>query len=172
VNSYFFKENKYSKWYFSIINLAKTKKRKKNKNLYFEEHHIIPVSLGGDNKKENRILLTAKEHFICHVLLCKFTKKESKIKMFYALRAFQMKGQSQIRYFNSRLYDRVRLEHNAQIKQNFSGKNNPMFGKKSPTKGHKWYNDGVQEYKVDPIFKNKNWNNGRLHPTTKNFSKV
>jgi len=36
---------------------------------YFEEHHIIPTCMGGSNKKDNRVLLTAREHFICHKLL-------------------------------------------------------------------------------------------------------
>ena len=32
---------------------------------YYEKHHIQPKSLGGSNKKENLVRLTAREHFIC-----------------------------------------------------------------------------------------------------------
>lgn len=38
---------------------------------YKEKHHIVPKCIGGNNDKENIVELTAKEHFICHRLLCK-----------------------------------------------------------------------------------------------------
>lgn len=38
---------------------------------YTEEHHIIPKSIGGSDEKMNLVLLTAKEHFIAHLLLVK-----------------------------------------------------------------------------------------------------
>ena len=48
---------------------------------YIEKHHIIPKSCGGSNKKENLVALTAKEHFICHLLLTKMTENNYRIKM-------------------------------------------------------------------------------------------
>lgn len=33
---------------------------------YTEKHHIIPKSLGGDNSKTNLVVLTGRQHFICH----------------------------------------------------------------------------------------------------------
>ena len=42
-----------------------------------EEHHIIPRCLGGSDDKSNLVKLTAKEHFICHLLLTKIYKKGS-----------------------------------------------------------------------------------------------
>jgi hypothetical protein len=36
---------------------------------YFESHHIIPKSLGGTNDSDNLVLLTAREHYIAHLLL-------------------------------------------------------------------------------------------------------
>ncbi len=72
-----FLDNKYLKWYNSIIEKAHRENRNKDcKALYFESHHIIPKFCGGNNKKENLILLTAKEHFICHWLLEKFVIAE------------------------------------------------------------------------------------------------
>lgn len=38
---------------------------------YYEAHHILPKSLGGTNEKSNLVRLTAREHFICHLLLAK-----------------------------------------------------------------------------------------------------
>ena len=38
---------------------------------YIENHHIIPRSEGGSNKKTNKVELTPKEHHLCHLLLIK-----------------------------------------------------------------------------------------------------
>jgi hypothetical protein len=69
-------------------------------NGYFEKHHIIPRSLGGSNFKENIVKLTAKEHFVAHMLLAKIHGKG----MWQA--AIMMKNSSNsMRYCNSRLYE-------------------------------------------------------------------
>lgn len=39
--------------------------------LYFERHHIIPSSLGGDDSKGNIIALTARGHYFAHCCLAK-----------------------------------------------------------------------------------------------------
>ena len=70
--------NKYTKWYNNII--AKSSQRV-NLSGYFEKHHIIPKSLGGSNDKSNLVYLTAKEHFVCHMLLPKMTEGTEKSKM-------------------------------------------------------------------------------------------
>ena len=44
-----FVENKYTKWYKAIVSQAKSRVHL----IQGEEHHIIPISLGGDNSKEN-----------------------------------------------------------------------------------------------------------------------
>lgn len=36
-----------------------------------ETHHVIPRSIGGDDSENNLVVLTLKEHFICHYLLCR-----------------------------------------------------------------------------------------------------
>ncbi len=61
----------YKNLYNSIIINANN--RKKDKDTYYENHHIIPSSIGGSNNKENIVALTAREHFICHYLLIKIT---------------------------------------------------------------------------------------------------
>lgn len=72
--------NKYTKWYFSIINRSS----KNSSAGVIERHHIIPKSLGGSNRKENIAILTPKEHFVCHWLLTKMTEGYNKQKMQYA----------------------------------------------------------------------------------------
>ena len=76
-----FIDNKYTKWYFNIIANAKSRI---SVDGYIEKHHIIPKSLGGNNTKENIIALSAKEHFICHLLLPKMTAGLNKRKMSFA----------------------------------------------------------------------------------------
>lgn len=60
----------YSKIYDVIIDNAQCSFRNKKMG-YFEKHHILPKCLGGNNSKENLVLLTAKEHYVCHHLLTK-----------------------------------------------------------------------------------------------------
>ena len=45
--------------------------RKIPKDTYVEKHHIIPKSLNGENENRNIIKLTAREHFIAHLILWK-----------------------------------------------------------------------------------------------------
>jgi hypothetical protein len=52
---------------------------------YTERHHIVPRSLGGSNSASNISKLTAREHFIVHLLLVKITKGPELRKMCYAL---------------------------------------------------------------------------------------
>lgn len=86
-----FNESKYTKWYFALIETAKNKTRKRYKRdhlnyQYFERHHIIPRSIGGTDDQQNLVLLIAKEHFICHLLLIKMCMDQThKQKMIWAL---------------------------------------------------------------------------------------
>lgn len=50
---------------------------------YKEKHHILPKCLGGSNDKSNLVELTAREHFLCHRLLCEIYPKNDKL--WYAL---------------------------------------------------------------------------------------
>lgn len=56
-------------------------KRKKDKNTYYEEHHIVPRCLGGSDDKSNLVLLTAREHFIAHRLLSKIYPDNLNLKL-------------------------------------------------------------------------------------------
>jgi hypothetical protein len=94
-----FTQNKYNDWYYKIIDNAKTYNRVKIKGEYlFESHHIIPKSLGGIDE-DNIVLLTYREHFLCHWLLTKMTDGDNKIKMELAL-SFMCKTPKR----NKRLY--------------------------------------------------------------------
>lgn len=111
--------NKYKTWYNSITANAKNR----TVDGYVERHHIIPVSLGGSNNKENLVNLTAREHFICHWLLVKIETGEAKAKMIYALNGMKRNGHCTQRYetkITSRVYENLKKEfslvHSATMK--------------------------------------------------------
>jgi hypothetical protein len=100
-------QNKYTTWYYNIINRAKLRA---DPIEYCEQHHIIPKSLGGSNYKDNLVKLTAREHFICHWLLTKMVSGSAKHKMAHACRRmFYKSNKLQSRYkINSRLYETLK----------------------------------------------------------------
>ena len=59
----------YQRIYDQIIDRAAKERRAKKQGIYYEIHHIVPRSEGGSNKQSNLVLLTAKEHYIAHLLL-------------------------------------------------------------------------------------------------------
>jgi len=130
-------QNKYTKCYFSIINRAKTRD---NAFSYVEKHHIIPECFyklrkrkgpagwidGNANDRENLVLLTAKEHFICHLLLTKMVDGKNLSKMHLALLTMARHSMNQNRHkITAKTYKKLR--ENAGIAN--SGPNNPMWGK-------------------------------------------
>jgi hypothetical protein len=64
-------QNKYTQWYYNIIQQAQS--RILSLDIYTEKHHIVPRCLGGNDTPDNLVRLTAREHFVCHVLLTKMT---------------------------------------------------------------------------------------------------
>lgn len=67
-----FLDNKYTKIYYKII----AKARKTTYSGYTEKHHVLPRSLGGENKN-NLVKMSAREHYICHLLLTKMIKENT-----------------------------------------------------------------------------------------------
>lgn len=149
----YFVVNKYYKWYFSIVEKAGTENRKKTNTkskdyIYYESHHILPVCIFPEYEdfKENQwnqVLLTAKEHFVCHLLLPKFAKNENHIfKLTHALYAMTQQNNKQQQRNNSHMYQyakkamiSIRANKVASSKWRLKlseankGKNNYMFGK-------------------------------------------
>lgn len=124
-----FKNNKYTRWYNSII--SNRKNNPLEETVYKENHHIIPKSLGGSNKKENLVALTAKEHFVCHRLLVKMTEGNDKVKMSYAIRSMMIRENPyQTRYkISSKIYESIIKETKKVIGESQKGINNPYYGK-------------------------------------------
>jgi hypothetical protein len=121
--------NKYQKWYLQIIANGKHTKLPG-----YERHHILPKSLGGNNKKDNLVYITSREHFICHWLLIKiYPTGEEHWKMLNALRIMRAENKNQQRYdtkITSRVYAKLKEEYSLLQSERVKGQNNPMYGDK------------------------------------------
>lgn len=117
-----FLQNKYSSWYYNIIKGAQSQQRKKGEHYYYESHHIIPRSMGGSDRQFNRVLLTPREHYICHLLLIRMVEGVHVSKMFTAI--LLMSGRK-IYQTSSRSYEYHRTNYIDSIK----GSNSPHYGK-------------------------------------------
>lgn len=102
-----FIHNKYTRIYYSIISKAQSQCRQKNRGTYYESHHIIPRCMGGTET----VLLSAREHMICHWLLTKMVDGELKYKMCYGFGLMvHACNRKQERIFSSRVYEIARLK--------------------------------------------------------------
>lgn len=105
-------DNKYTITYNNIVNRAKARVLDE----YSEKHHIIPKCLGGTNKKDNLIRLTAREHFICHRLLVKMVEGKAKFQMIKAVDMMTTHSKLHYRYkISSRLYEKLKREASAAM---------------------------------------------------------
>lgn len=122
-----FRECKYKKWYFNIVASASNRQVKG----YTETHHIIPKCLGGSNDPENLVVLTAREHFICHWLLTKMVdSKKEKYQLWNAFSCMlYRKTSSQDRYkVNSKIFQNIKQAGSKIKSERWTGENNPMYG--------------------------------------------
>lgn len=111
-----FLNNKYTKWYNNLIKSRKI--RIPDKLDYYEIHHIIPKCMGGSDSQENLVKLTAKEHYIAHLLLTEMCiDKEYQRKMKFSLQ--KMMGNSST--WSSAQYEIARKKnHEALVGRTFS----------------------------------------------------
>lgn len=76
--------------------------------MYYEKHHVVPTALGGADSDDNKVLLTAREHFDVHWLLIKLTEGADKTKMRSALIKFMQKGSAGERIVTARQFETAR----------------------------------------------------------------
>jgi hypothetical protein len=162
-----FINNKYKLWHDKIIAKAK------NRTLegYKEVHHIIPKSCGGSNDKDNLIALTAREHYIIHMLLPFCVTKEYKFKMIKGFLYMNVKTKSQKRFYkiNSKMYQKFRIEygilnkgykHTEETKMKMKGRilSNETKAKIKYARQFQVYSD-EQRKKYSEIYSNSIWVN-------------
>ena len=103
------------------------------KDEYGEDHHIIPLSEGGEDELCNIVRLSAREHYIAHLLLAKIYDD---LKMYSALTYMRCGNKFVNRdfKFNSRLYKKMREEFARKVSES--------------KKGRHYYNNGEVEVMV------------------------
>ena len=83
---------------------------------YKEKHHIIPKCLDGSNEKENLVELTAREHFLCHSLLCEIYPKNEKLKhALFLMSIGKQKTKDKHYIISSRAYERLKQEYSQML---------------------------------------------------------
>lgn len=139
-----FIDNKYTRWYFSIIENAKLR----TTSSYTERHHIIPECFfknrsrngpagwvdGNPEDLNNKVLLTAKEHFTCHHLLTKMlANPRPRAQMIKALERMTASNNSHKRHkITSRLFEQIRTDAAVAHSLLTKGKPSHRKGKKCP----------------------------------------
>lgn len=106
--------------------------RYKGNGTYYESHHIIPHSLGGSDDNKNLVLLTAREHYLCHWLLVKRNNVGSvaRKKMIKAWFMMSANGNNLHRPSrNMKTYAKYRNEMSSVMHDAQSGKKNSQYGK-------------------------------------------
>lgn len=153
-----FIQNKYYIYYYNIIHLAKS--RINLTSTYFEKHHIIPKSLGGSNLKENSVMLSAREHFICHLLLVKITSGDNKRKMSFALNMMLAKNKNQCRKvkLTSRIYEMIKKSFSNSMKELWEDES---FRIDQSNKHKEYWNDSANRIKASERSK-KVWQDENL----------
>jgi hypothetical protein len=136
---------------YSAVYCALISKRLRNpifkEDCYCETHHIIPKSEGGLDDSDNLVNLTAREHYIAHLLLARIYNDR---KMWLALnRLVHGNDFKKYNHVSSRMYQTLKenfrtsllghhnglgkkrtAETKERLRQSKLGSNNPMYGKK------------------------------------------
>ena len=112
----------YKNIYLNLCNRGKTT-RKLN---YSESHHILPRCMGGDDSENNLTVLTAKEHYLAHLLLTKIYDNSS---LMYAFGMMQTSTKKMKRRYTSGQYQKMKHSYSTVMKTN-----NPMFNEETRKK--------------------------------------
>jgi hypothetical protein len=98
----------YQRIYDQIIERAKIRQIEG----YIEKHHITPRCIEGSDDKNNIVQLTAREHFICHMLLCEMYPNEPKLKhALFLMSIGKQKAKNKHYKISGRTYERLKLEY-------------------------------------------------------------
>jgi hypothetical protein len=138
-----FIDNKYTKWYHAIVQNANL--RTLSDDTYIEKHHVIPRSLGGVDSKENLVRLTAREHFVCHLLLTKMVTGPAQYQMLSAVTRFRQSRKYQKRILTSWEYQKIRecaisarigQRHTDEARQKIKDRHHDVSGANNPRAKH------------------------------------
>lgn len=142
-----FNRSKYTCWYYKLVQFRQL--NPPPKDTYTETHHIIPESFyinrsrsgvkgwleGDPDAVDNKVVLTGREHALCHWLLTKMTKDDRRAweLMVYSFNMMQVYGDHQDRTVSrmiTRAYERNRIEWSELHSSKMKGRSAWNKGKK------------------------------------------
>ena len=135
----------HAKIYESLIETRK--KRKLDKNLYYEKHHIVMKSMGGTDEDSNIVFLTAREHFLAHWLLWRIHRNRQTASAFFSFKNMISKNHKRS-VFSSIAYSEAREAFSITRKKSMTGVLNSNRSKI------------VEQYSLDGTFL-RNWPSAR-----------
>lgn len=110
---------------------------------YYEKHHIEPKCISRNNNADNLVKLTAKEHFICHKLLCKIYKNtEHEAKLLHALLGMCRSWYS--KYHKRARYNKITAATYETLRNRLYGKEGLLKGANSPIYGRKHSKESIE----------------------------
>jgi hypothetical protein len=134
-----FNQTKYTRWYYELVQHRQNNPAPKSE--YRESHHIVPESFyinrkregakgwleGNADAKENKVWLTGREHALCHWLLKKMTRHNTRAYelMVYSFNMMWVGGEHQGREMSrmiTRAYERNRIEWSRIHSETMKGK--------------------------------------------------
>ena len=147
--------------YNELCSTRKKESRSKDNGIYYEEHHIKPKWLGGEDKKYNLVLLTAREHYLAHYLLFLHYRDKPSSAAFHLMnntinsKYRDSKKYAELREFQSQKWKgennpAKRIEVRKKISEGVRGDKNGMYGrtgKSNPAYGMK-HSKEFLEYKM------------------------
>jgi hypothetical protein len=101
--------------YNNIIERAKT--RVLGEEIYVEKHHIIPKCMEGGDEIENKVKLTAREHFLCHWLLCRIYPENKSLSAAFWVMCHNSYKKELTYKFTARTYEEARILHSINHKE-------------------------------------------------------
>lgn len=162
-------------------------KLKRSGKQYFEAHHIVPKSMGGEGGLQsythpNIVLLTAREHYIAHALLWLIHRNPPMAKAFWTM--FSVNSKKVVT--SSRMFEALKKDiHNmwtpekrkevsdaVKLKENWTPEKREQWRKQSIDNYKKYLlkNNGIWKYKRVWTEEQKQMQSERMTGKQKNFS--
>ncbi len=114
----------YLKIYNNLINCVRMNNTEDN--VYYEEHHILPRCMGGDNSKDNLVKMTPEQHYVAHQLLVKIYPSVNGLWYSCKMMARDLQGKRP----NNKLYGWIRknvnIKHAEDIRNSWAIKRKPV----------------------------------------------
>lgn len=115
----------YKKHYDLLIQKAKLKNVVEGE--YYEVHHILPKCMGGSDRSDNLVKLTAREHFVAHALLY-YAYKTPKLAHAWWCMCMSSYRHNNNRKYTSLQYSEAKKAHSNAMKT-YTGEKNRFYGK-------------------------------------------